>query len=135
MNTKKIYYRMLAAVISIALCVQAPVARAELVSTGAMAAQHQTAVERTHIQAFLNRANVVNRVQAMGVNGFMAKGRVAALSDQEAHALALKIDSLPAGGDMSSSDWTVLAVGVAILVVIVVASHGSGSGGGMGGGY
>lgn len=134
MNTKKIFYRMVAAAMSLALSVQAPAAHAEIVSTGAMTAQHQTAVERTHIRAFFDRANIINRVQAMGADGLMAKSRVAALSDQKVHALALKIDSLPAGGDMSSSDWLWVAAGVAILVVVVVASHGSGSGG-MGGGY
>lgn len=134
MNAKKKFYRMLVSVMSIALCVQTPAAQAEIVSTGTMAAQHQTAVERIHIQAFLDRANVINRVQALGVDGLRGKDRVAALSDQEVHALALKIDSMPAGGDMSNSDWIVVTAAIAILVVVIIASHGSGSGG-MGGGY
>ena len=133
MNTNVFFCRMLVALLSIALCVQAPAARAEIVSTADMAAQVQTDMERVHVQVFLDRANVRDRVQAMGVGGIMAKNRVAALSDQEVHTLAQKIDSMPAGGSMSDNDWILVAAGVAILVVIIVASHGSGSGSGMGG--
>jgi hypothetical protein len=133
MNTKKMFYRMLVAVLSIALCMQAPAAQAEIVSTGEMAAQHQVAAERADVQAFLERASVMNRVQAMGVNGIVAKERVAALSDDEVHALAQRIDSLPAGGaSMSDSDWIVVGIIVVVVIIIIAASH---SGSGMGGGY
>lgn len=132
MNTKSCFCRMLVALMGIALIAQAPAARAGIVSTADMAAQVQTDMERVHVQAFLDRANVRDRVQAMGVGGIMAKNRVAALSDQEVHTLAQKLDSMPAGGRMSDNDWLWVVAGVAILLVIV-ASHGSGSGSGMGG--
>lgn len=133
MNTKKIFYRVLAAVLSIALSMQSPAAQATIVSTGEMAAQHQIAAERADVQAFLDRAAVQDRVRAMGLDGIMAKDRVAALSDEEVHALAQKIDSMPAGGSMSETNWTIVAV-IVVIIVIAIASHGSGGMGG-GGGY
>jgi hypothetical protein len=122
MNTKNLSRRMLIVVMSMVLCLQAPSALAGIVSTSEMAAQNQTVVERAKIQAFIDRAGVKDRLQAMGVDGIMAKDRVAALSDQEVHALALKIDSMPAGGDlrnMSNSDLIVILL-VVILIAIIV---------------
>jgi hypothetical protein len=122
MNTKKMFYRMLVAVLSIALCVQGPAAQAEIVSTGEMAAQHQAAAERADVQAFLDRVSVMNRVQAMGVNGIMAKERVAALSDDEVHALAQRIDSLPAGG-ARDTDLILFGFLVILIVILIVTVH------------
>ena len=126
MKTKNIFHRTLAVVASIALCLQAPAVLAAIVSTEEMAAQNQaqnqTAVERAKIQAFLERAGVRDRLQAMGVDGIMAQDRVASLSDPEVHALAQKIDLMPAGGNLrnlSDSDLTVLLL-IAILIAIIV---------------
>ena len=126
MNTKKLSRGMLAVVVSVSLCLQAPFAQAGIVSTDEVAAQaqnqNQAAAERIKVQAFIDRAGVKDRLQAMGVDGVMAKDRVAALSDSEVHALAQKIDAMPAGGDLrnlNNSDLTILLL-VAILIVIIL---------------
>ena len=118
----KLLGRLAFLVVSLALCFQAPVVLAEIVSTDEMATQNQTDAERERLQSFLDRANVKERLQAMGVAGLLAKDRVAALSDQEVHALAQKLDALPAGGNLSSlnnSDWMVILL-LLILVAIIV---------------
>jgi len=55
----------------------------------------------------------------MGVDGLAAKDRVAALTDQEVHALAESIDALPAGGNLGTNDIIVILL-VAILVVLLI---------------
>lgn len=97
----------------------APAARAEMIGTDAMSVQSQAEQDRARVQSFLDRANVKERLQAMGVSGVVAKDRVGALSDQEVHALAQRIDSMPAGGRLSNSDLIIILL-VAILVVLVI---------------
>ena len=58
-------------------------------------------------------------MQAMGVDGLAAKDRVAALTDQEVHALAERIDALPAGGNLGTNDIIVILLD-AILVVLLI---------------
>ena len=53
------------------------------------------------------------------VDGLAAKDRVAALTDQEVHALAESIDALPAGGNLGTNDIIVILL-VAILVVLLI---------------
>lgn len=121
MKMKNLFFQMLVVVMSIVLCLQAPSVLAAIVSTDEMSAQNQTAVERAKIQAFLDRAGVKDRLQALGVDGMMAQYRVAALSDPEVHALAQKIDSMPAGGNlrnMSDSDLIIILL-LVILIAIV----------------
>lgn len=114
--------RMGVVVMSAALWLQAPIVWAEIVTTDEMAVQNQTDSERTKVQSFLDRTDVKERLQALGVKGLVVKDRVAALSDEEVHALAQKIDTMPAGGNLSSlsnSDWTVILL-LLILVAIIV---------------
>lgn len=65
----------------------------EQVQTAAAAQQY-----RAKVEASLNRPEVMSQLEQMGVSKADAQARVAALTDEEAAALAGKIDSLPAGG-------------------------------------
>jgi hypothetical protein len=60
----------------------------------------------------LERTEVRERLQSLGVDPAQARDRVAALSDEEAAQLAARIDALPAGG--------VDALGVALIVFLVL---------------
>ncbi len=68
--------------------------------------------ERVRVERLLERADVQEQLKALGVDPAQAKARVAALSDDEAAALAARIDSLPAGG----AD----IIGALLLVFIVL---------------
>jgi hypothetical protein len=62
---------------------------------------HELAVQdRARISAFLDRTDVLAQLQQQGVSASEAKARVYALTDDEAHKIAGKLDQLPAGGDI-----------------------------------
>lgn len=83
---------------------------AGLVGTDQLLAQEQAAPERARLAAFLDRADVLAQLQSMGVTPREAKARVYALSDEEAHQLAGKLDQFPAGGDVLSLLFTVFVI-------------------------
>lgn len=96
-----------------------PALHAELVATPEVAAQTSADAERAKVQQFLEQATVKERLQAMGVDGLAATERVAALDQEEIHALAQRIDSMPAGGAITTTEW-ILIVLVAILIVVAL---------------
>ncbi|WP_310647121.1 PA2779 family protein [Limnohabitans sp.] len=96
-----------------------PLARAEIVQTQELATVNQAELDRAKVQSFVERATVKEKLEAMGVGGLLAKDRVAALSEQEVHALAERIDAMPAGGSLSQMDMVIILL-VAILVAIAI---------------
>jgi len=117
------HYRSLgAAVLTAILCLQPPLAKAEIVATDQLTARHNPEAERAEIQSFLNRASVRDKIHAMGIDGLAAKDRVAALNDEEVHALAEKIDSLPMGGNVGgfTNDQIIIVLLLVLLVIVLV---------------
>lgn len=72
-------------------------AQAAMITSEQLVVQ-STAAERAKVSAFLERAEVVSKLEQYGVSAADAKARVAALSDEEALTLSQKIDQAPAGG-------------------------------------
>ena len=70
---------------------------------------------RDHIASLLERADVRNQLEALGVNPADVKARVAALSNDEAAQLAAQIDQLPAGADAAGA-----LIGALVLIFIVL---------------
>src|SRR5436190_12329626 len=60
-----------------------------------------TQMDRTTVLNFLTRADVSGQLQSLGIDASSAKDRVAAMSDTEVQQLAGRINSLPAGADVS----------------------------------
>ena len=118
-NKHRIAARALAVTLSTLLAFQAPAARAEIVDTDALATPSQVELDRAKVQSFVDRANAAQRLQAMGLSGLVARDRVASLSEAEVHALAQRVDTLPAGGDLSNQDLVLILL-VAILVAIAL---------------
>jgi hypothetical protein len=75
------------------------------------------AIERPQLHDLDRRAAIVRELQARGVDDLVAKERVAALTDEEADALARGIEGSPAGGFV---DGGVVAAGLAILALFIV---------------
>lgn len=119
MNRTSFHSRWLIALLAAALSVQAPVVRAEMVTTDDLAARNQAGAERDKVQRFMEQSTVKERLQALGVDGVTAKDRVAALSQEEVHALAQRIDAMPAGGNLSNTDLILILL-VIILVAVIV---------------
>jgi len=66
---------------------------------------------RERLASMLERSEVQERLQVLGVDPANAGARVAALSDAEAAQLAAQLDELPAGGDI---------LGAAVLIFLVL---------------
>jgi hypothetical protein len=122
MNIKR--YRILGtALMASALVFQPLLAKAEIITTEQITAQHNTDAERAKVQSFVDRASAAGKLRALGVDGAFVKDRIAALSDEEVHALAGKIDSLPAGGNFGSfSDEQVIIILLILVIVIILVS-------------
>ena len=113
-----LFHRMCVVVLGSALCLQTSAAMAVIVSTDELAAPNRAEMEKAKVQAFMDRADVKVRLQALGVNELSAKDRVAAMTDQEVHAMAQKIDSMPAGGVLSDRDLVLILLVVLLLLLI-----------------
>src|SRR5919201_1514651 len=70
---------------------------------------------RDRVASLLERADVRNQLEALGVNPADVKVRVASLTDDEAAQLAARIDQLPAGADAAGA-----LVGALVLIFIVL---------------
>jgi hypothetical protein len=81
----------------------------EVISAGTLQA------DRNVVASVLNRSEVANQLQSMGVDSKLAQDRVAALTDSEVHALAGNLDTLPAGA-MFAGGWWVIAIIIAVVV-------------------
>ena len=102
-----------------ALVLPAHSAQAELVSTDHVVPNAAIQGDREKIRAFLSRAEAQRGLKALGVDAGSARQRVDALTDSEVVSLAGKIDSLPAGGNLGTSDIIIILL-VAILVALIV---------------
>lgn len=87
--------------------------QAAMIGTEQIHAANAAAENRTRIAAALDRPEVIEQLEKMGVSHTDAQTRVAALTDEEAANLAAKINTMPAGGD-------VLGVLVFIFVLLLV---------------
>jgi hypothetical protein len=68
------------------------------------------------VQATLARADVRDRLQALGVDPAEAAARAAALPDADLARLAKGVDKLPAGGD----DSVLAVIGIVFLVLLLL---------------
>ena len=108
-----------AVLLSMALAIPMAPARAALIGDEAVAAGSQAEADRAKVRAFLERADLRERLQAMGVSALGVGDRVASLTDAEVHALAGRIDALPAGGALSDRDILIVIL-IAVLVAILL---------------
>ena len=102
-----------------ALALPTQSALADLVSTDQLVSDATIQVDRDKIRAFMSRADAERSLKALGVDPESAKQRVDALTDAEVVSLAGKIDTLPAGGNLSTNDIIIILL-VAILVALII---------------
>jgi len=88
------------------------IATAGMIGTDQVVASTSQA-DRTTVLNFLNRSDVANKLQSLGIDPTTAKDSVGAMTDQEVQTLAGRINSLPAGGT---------STGAAILLIIIIAA-------------
>ncbi|WP_300653402.1 PA2779 family protein [Pseudomonas sp.] len=108
-----------AALLGASLLLPPLTAQAGLVGTHEVLAEQTLQADRDKVSEFLNRADVEERLQTMDVPAALARSRVDALTPAETATLARQIDTLPAGGALSGSDFVVILL-VALLVALIL---------------
>ncbi|MDM8350176.1 PA2779 family protein [Pseudomonas sp. sp1636] len=96
-----------------------PTVQAGMIGTQEVIAEQTLQVDRDKVREFLNRADVEQRLQAMDVPAALARSRVDALTPAEAAALAQRVDTLPAAGALSGTDFVIILL-VALLVALIL---------------
>jgi hypothetical protein len=121
MQSKKQWLRALACAPALVFALHLPAQAGMIGPEGAVTAPAPdgAAQDRAKVQQFLDRAGVAERLQALGVDALAARDRVDAMSDAEVHALAQRMDAMPAGGSLSQNDL-ILVLLIAILVALLL---------------
>lgn len=102
----------------LAFAMIAPQAHAGMIQTPDTAAA-AVGAERERIKALVARPELAKALEKQGIPAADVQARIDAMTDQEVHALAGRIDSLPAAGDMTTQEWLLLII-VILLVIIVI---------------
>jgi hypothetical protein len=101
----------LAIVLSLALGLAVPQAYAGMIQT--------PDPERERVKALLERPELAQELQKMGIAPEEARARVDAMTPAEVAQVAGRLDSLPAGGAMSNRDLLLVILLVVLLVVLL----------------
>jgi hypothetical protein len=88
------------------------IATAAMIDTDQVVAS-SAQTDRTTVTNFLNRSDVANQLQSLGIDPASAKDRVGAMTDQEVQSLAGKINAMPAGG---------ASAGAILLLILIIAA-------------
>ena len=75
--------------------------------------------DRERVNALLERPEVAQQLQKMGIPADQAKDRVAAMSEAEVASLAGKLDALPAGGALNNQDFLFIIIVILLIVVLL----------------
>ena len=90
--------------------VQALPVQAAMIGTDTLLAQEQAQFDREQLAQLLDREDMQQQLQAMGVDKADAKQRVAQMTDSEVQQLNAQLSELPAGGD---------TLGIVLLILLV----------------
>ena len=113
---KAVAYLVIVAFSFLSLVV-APV-QAAMVGTADILKAQSDDLARQKVKLFMERQDVVQQIQAWGVNPEEAQARVDTMTDEEISLLAAKIDQLPSAG--SDALGFILAVAIIIFVVLII---------------
>ena len=90
-------------------------AQAALVGTSQILDQGNQEVDRDRLRAFLDRAEVRDQLEALGLDSDIARARIDSLTNEEVADIVDRLDQLPAGGGGFGT-----LVGAALLVFIIL---------------
>jgi len=103
------------ALVAVVFTCLAGAATAEIVTTDEVLPQ----ADRERVHEFLNREGVEDRLKQLGVTPAEARKRVDAMTPGEVQLVAGKIDTLAAGGALSTTDWIIILLLVIVIILIV----------------
>jgi hypothetical protein len=112
----RIFQRLCTLIMSLALLsVGMPVVSyAGIVDTATYVEAGQRDADLATISAQLNRADVRERLEGMGVDRAQVDTRLAAMTDSEIRQLAARMDQMPKGGDLLA------VIGVVFVVLLIL---------------
>lgn len=93
---------------------------AGIVATGQVASHELAVQDRARINSFIDREDVLAQLQKQGVTAGEAKARVYALTDDEAHKIAGKLDQLPAGGSFGDILDFLFSIFIVLLITDIL---------------
>ena len=82
--------------------------QAGMIGTDQIAANATAQVQRATLARTIERPDVANQLQALGVDANTAKQRVAAMTDAEVQSLANNLGTLPAGANNATWGWAIV---------------------------
>lgn len=124
MKTLSRLFRLFSQLALAALLLHTPALHAELLGADAVrteaAAQDSTQadLDRAKVRHFLESADLKDKLKTLGVDGLNASARVDALTEDEVHTMAQRIDAMPAGGAFSDRDIIIILL-VALLLIVL----------------
>ena len=74
--------------------------------------------ERERVKALIERPEVAQQIEKMGIPAKEALARVDAMTDEEVRSLAGRLDALPAGGQISSQTLLLICLIIILLLLI-----------------
>ncbi len=121
MKKRTIFANTLIALLCMGMLAATTLSHGEMIATQPAidAAANQ---DKATIAQFVTRADVQKKLQDLGLGAVITAQRIALLNDDEARALAEKINAMPAGGNFSSlttNDIIILLLGAILLVLIL----------------
>jgi hypothetical protein len=99
--------------LTLALVLTVPQVQAGMIETPAAAS------ERERVKELVARPELAKQLKQMGIAPEEIQGRIDAMTDEEVHSLAGRIDAVPAGGDLTTQEWLLIIV-VILLVIIIL---------------
>lgn len=99
--------------------VEAPVARANMISTTEALHEYSRTEAESHVTDFLKREDVKQELIKLGVGAEEATLRLASLSDSELKQMSKQIEAGQAGGDIIG----ILTVVLLVLLIIYLAKR------------
>jgi hypothetical protein len=99
----------------LAFALAAPNVHAGMISTP----DATPSAERERVKALIARPELAKELEKRGIAPADVQARIDAMTDQEVHALAGRIDSLPAAGDLTNQEWLLIII-VILLVIIIL---------------
>lgn len=75
--------------------------------------------ERERLMALIERPEVAQQLEKMGIPQGQAKDRVAAMTEAEVASLAGKLEALPAGGALSNQDLLIILMIVLLILILI----------------
>ena len=99
----------------LALALAVPQVHAEVIGTDATVSD----TEKSRVKDLLARPEVAAEMQKMGIDAAQAAARVDAMTPEEVHTLAGRLDSLPAGGQ-SRTDTILIIILIVLIIALII---------------